>query len=63
MPYLAGLVSGVLLTILVVFMVDTFSVADQSGSETRKIVNWDVAAQKLSSSFATVKEEVHEATR
>jgi hypothetical protein len=37
MPYLAGVVSGVLLTIVVVFMVDTLTVAsDQSGGSLRK---------------------------
>ena len=41
-----------------------------SGYEPQKIVNWDVAAQKLRSSITTMKEEVrevrqdvHEATR
>jgi hypothetical protein len=34
-----------------------------SPSESPKIVNWDVAAQRLSSSIGTIKEEVHEATR
>jgi hypothetical protein len=28
----------------------------------QKIVNWDVAAQRLSASLGTLKEEVHEAT-
>jgi hypothetical protein len=68
MPYLAGVVSGVLLTVLVVFLVDNIAVANApSGTEPQKIVNWDVAAQKLRLSFATIKEEVredvHEATR
>jgi hypothetical protein len=68
MPYLAGVVSGVLLTVLVVFLVDNLAVANApSGTEPQKIVNWDVAAQKLRLSFATIKEEVredvHEATR
>lgn len=29
----------------------------------QKIVNWDVAEQRLRSSLGTLKEEVHEATR
>jgi len=29
----------------------------------QKIVNWDVAAQRLSASLGTLKEEVHEARR
>jgi len=34
-----------------------------SPSESPKIVNWDVAAQRLGSSIGTIKDEVHEATR
>ncbi len=71
MPYLAGVLTGVLLTILVVFLVDNLAVASaSSGTEPQKIVNWDVAAQKLRSSIGVVeqgarevRDEVHEATR
>ena len=71
MPYLAGFVSGVILTVLVLFLVDNLTVASApSGTEPQKIVNWDVAAQKLRSSIAAVQEgarevrdDVHEATR
>jgi hypothetical protein len=43
--------TGVLLTVLVVFLVDNFAVANApSGTEPQKIVNWDVAVQKLRSS-------------
>jgi hypothetical protein len=31
-----------------------------AGTEPQKIVNWDVAAQKLRSSITTMKEEAHE---
>jgi hypothetical protein len=71
MPYLMGVLTGVLLTVLGVFVLDNLAVANApSGTEPQKIVNWDVAAQKLRSSIATMKEEerevrqdVHEATR
>jgi hypothetical protein len=64
MPYLAGIVTDVLLTVLVVFLVDNLAVVNApAGSEPQKIVNWDVAAQRLSASLGTLKEEVHEATR
>jgi hypothetical protein len=64
MPYLAGLLTGVLLTILAVFLIDHVGTTNEaSASEPRKIVNWDVAEQKLRSSLGTLKEEVHEATR
>jgi hypothetical protein len=56
---------------MVVFLVDNLAVANApSGTEPQKIVNWDVAAQKLRSSITTMKQEVrevrqdvHEATR
>ena len=71
MPYLAGVLTGVLLTVLVVFVVDNLAVTSASpGTEPQKIVNWDVAAQKLRSSMVAVeqgarevRDEVHEATR
>ena len=61
MSYLTGFLTGVLLTVLVVFLVDNLAVATtQAGTEPQKIVNWDVAAQKLRSSITTVQEEVRE---
>jgi hypothetical protein len=64
MPYLAGLLTGVLLTILAVFVIDHVGATNEtSASEPQKIVNWDVAEQRLLSSLGTLKEEVHEATR
>jgi hypothetical protein len=70
MPYLAGILTGALLTVFVVFLVDNLTVVNApAGTEPQKIVNWDVAAQKLHSSITTMKEEarevrqdVHEAT-
>jgi hypothetical protein len=70
MPYLAGVVTGMLLTVLVVFLVDNLAVVNaRAGTEPQKIVNWDVAAQKLHSSITVMKQEarevrqeVHEAT-
>ena len=67
MPYLMGVLTGVLLTVLGVFVLDNLAVANApSGTEPQKIVNWDVAAQKLRSSKEEVREvrqDVHEATR
>ncbi len=61
MSYLTGFLTGVLLTVFVVFLVDNFAVANApSGTEPQKIVNWDVAVQKLRSSITTVQEEVRE---
>jgi hypothetical protein len=71
MPYLAGLLTGVLLTVIVVFLADNLAVTSApSGAETQRIVNWDVAAEKLHSSITAlrdgareVRDEVHQATR
>ena len=64
MPYLAGVLTGMLLTILAVFVIDHVKAeGETSASEPQKIVNRDVAAQRLSASLGTLKEEVHEATR
>ena len=64
MPYLAGVLTGVLLTILAVFVTDHVRAGGgTSAGEPQKIVNWDVAEQRLRSSLGTLKEEVHEATR
>jgi hypothetical protein len=71
MPYLAGVLTGALLTVLVVFLVDNFAVVNApAGAESQQIVSWDLAAQKLRSSVTTMKkearevrQEVHEATR
>jgi hypothetical protein len=70
-PYLADVLTGVLLTVLVVFLVDNLAVANApAGTEPPKSVNWDVATEKLRSSITTVQEgvrevrkDVHEATR
>ena len=62
MPYISGLVSGILLTILVVFLID--HVGDAPGS--RDIVNWGFLGEQVSASFEKageeVRQEVHEAT-
>jgi hypothetical protein len=71
MPYLAGLLTGVLLTVIVVFIADNLAVTSApSGAEPQRIVNWDVAAERLHSSITAlrdgareVRDEVHQATR
>jgi hypothetical protein len=47
MPYLAGVVTGVLLTILAVFVIDHVNAEGKTlASEPQKIVNWNVAEQR-----------------
>jgi hypothetical protein len=70
MPYLAGLITGVLLTVLVAFVADNLAAASApSDAQAQRIVNWDVAAEKLHSSMEAlrqgaleVREDLHEAT-
>jgi hypothetical protein len=58
MPYLTGVLTGILLTVLVLFVIDNFG----SSSDTRPIVNWSVLSEKLGAAKEEVRKEVHEAT-
>jgi hypothetical protein len=62
MPYLSGVLTGIVLTILVVFLIDNIG----PESDTRDIVNWDYVGSALGSSVekvgSEVRQEVHEAT-
>ena len=62
MPYLSGVVTGVVLTVLVVFIIDHLG----PNSGTRDLVNWDYVGASLGSSVEKVgeevRQEVHEAT-
>jgi hypothetical protein len=58
MRYLSGVLTGVLLTVLVVFLID--NVTSGAEPDSRNIVNWDVAAEKLGSVKEEVRQEVHE---
>jgi hypothetical protein len=62
MPYLSGVLTGILLTILVVFVIDHFG----PEPDTRDIVNWDYVGGTLGASVEKVgeevRQEVHEAT-
>jgi hypothetical protein len=62
MPYIAGVLTGVALTVLVVFLIDNF----ERDPDTNDIVNWDYVSASLGSSVKKVgeevRQEVHEAT-
>ena len=62
MPYLSGVLTGIVLTILVVFIIDHLGPV----SDTRDIVNWDYVGWTLGASVEKVgdevRQEVHEAT-
>jgi hypothetical protein len=61
MPYLSGVLTGIVLTILLVFLIDHFK-----DSDTRDVVNWDYVGETLGASVERVgegvRQEVHEAT-
>ena len=61
MPYFWGVLTGILLTILVVFLID--NVDDRGRPD---IVNWDYVGEQFGASVKQagekVREEVHEAT-
>jgi hypothetical protein len=62
MPYLSGVLTGILLTVLVVFLID--HVGDKPG--TPDIVNWDYVGLQLGETAEKVgeevRQEVHDAT-
>ena len=62
MPYLSGVLTGIVLTILVVFLVDTLG----NHPDSEDIVRWDLLAAKVGAGAEKVgeqvREEVHEAT-
>jgi hypothetical protein len=62
MPYISGVLTGIVLTVLVVFLID--HLGPESG--TRDIVNWDYVGASLGASVEKVgeevRQEVHEAT-
>ena len=58
MHYFSGVLTGVVLTVLVVFLVDHFA----PGPDIRMIVNWTVLAEKVGAAKEEVRKDVHEAT-
>jgi hypothetical protein len=61
MPYVSGVLTGIALTILVVFLIDQFR-----PEPARDIVNWDYVGESIGASVEKVgeevRQEVHEAT-
>ena len=62
MPYFSAVLTGIVLTILVVFLIDHLG----PEADTREIVNWDYVGATLGASVEKVgedvRQEVHEAT-
>ena len=63
MRYVSGVLTGIVLTILVVFLIDHL----RPEPDTRDIVNWDYLGATLGASVEKVgeevRQEVHEATK
>ena len=48
MRFLLGMIFGVLLVVVAAFIADSLATTEgAAGAETRQIVNWDVAAERL----------------
>lgn len=62
MPYFSGVLTGIVITIFVVFLIDHL----QPEPDARDIVNWDYVSATLGASVEKageeVRQEVHEAT-
>ena len=62
MPYFSGVLTGIVLTVLVVFLIDHL----RPEPDTRDIVNWNYLGASLGASVEKVgeevRQEVHEAT-
>jgi len=62
MPYLSGVLTGIVLTIVVVFLVDTLG----NHPDSQDIVRWDLVGAKIGAGAEKVgkevREEVHDAT-
>jgi hypothetical protein len=63
MPYISGVLTGILLTVLVVFIID--DVGDDPAS--RDIVNWGFVGKQVGATVEQageeIRQEVHEATK
>jgi hypothetical protein len=58
MRYLSGVLTGIVLTVLVVFLFDHVG----SEPDSQMIVNWGVLAERVGSAKEEVRKDVHEAT-
>jgi hypothetical protein len=60
MHFFLGTVFGIVITVLAAFTVDSLRAGD--GVDAR-IVNWDVAGERVASSLDVIREGVHDLTR
>ena len=63
MRFFLGVICGALLMVMAAFIADSFTADEPPGTQSQRIVNWDVAAARLNRSIEKIREEVHELTR
>lgn len=65
MRFISGVVCGMLLLVLAAFIADSWTTQDNPPSPCRsdRIVNWDVAGERIYSSVESIRERIHELTR
>jgi hypothetical protein len=63
MRFFLGAVCGVILTVLAAFIADSLRATDNPTNTQSRLVNWDVAGARVSSSLDAIREEVHDLTR
>jgi hypothetical protein len=67
MRFLSGVLCGMLLLIVAVFIADSWTTQDPSTASppgrSDRIVNWDVAGERIYSSVESIRERIHELTR
>jgi hypothetical protein len=64
MRFFLGAICGVLLTVIAAFIADSLATADEPpGTHPQRIVNWDVAGERLNRSIETIRETLHQLTR
>jgi hypothetical protein len=64
MHFFLGTICGVFLTVLAAFLADSVTTATEPpGTESQRIVNWDLAGARVAASFDAIREQVHNLTR
>ena len=63
MRFFLGVICGALLMVMAAFIADSLTADEPPGTQSQRIVNWDVAAARLNRSIEKIREKVHELTR
>jgi hypothetical protein len=69
MRFFSGVLCGMLLLALALFLADSWTTQDPStanppsAGRSDRIVNWDVAGERIYASLESMRERIHELTR